>query len=76
MTTPFLELPDNLSVRAAAEWVGVSDDALYDEIRARRLRVKRVGRRIVVPKAWLLEWRDAPDPREVEAAGRMLGAAR
>jgi excisionase family DNA binding protein len=52
---PRLESPDRetVDVRKAAARLGVSKVHLYDEIRAGRFPVIRIGRRVLIPKSYL-----------------------
>ncbi|WP_257349072.1 helix-turn-helix domain-containing protein [Pseudalkalibacillus decolorationis] len=47
-----------LSVAESAEYIGVSEDLLRKEIREKRLRHIRIGRRILLKKHSLDHWMD------------------
>lgn len=75
--TRFADLPDILTLDEAAAYLRISYVHCWRECEAGRLRHRRSGRRVLIFKQALLEWLDAPDPRQVEDAGtRLLGAKR
>ena len=50
-----------VSVRRAAALLGVSEDSVYQKVRAGELPHKRLGRRIIIPRAALERWLDKAD---------------
>ena len=44
------------TIEEAAKLASVGRTSLYNEIRSRRLKTRKVGRRRVVPRAELLRW--------------------
>jgi hypothetical protein len=60
-------MPDPMSPKNVAAILGVCTDLVYDEIRAGRLRVKRLGgeRRptYLILKAWYREWFEGGEKR-------------
>lgn len=61
------ELPEMLSVRQAAEVIGVSGSVLYEEIAAGRFTlVTKIGKRMKVPLRRLLRWIDESADRPME----------
>ena len=51
--------PDVLNVRQAAEALGVCEMAVYRLIQNHEIGVRRVGRRILVPKICLVDYLNA-----------------
>ena len=69
-----------LTVREAAHQLGVSVSYYYREAKHGRLPAKRIGRRLVVPKAALIEFlnadfRNAPSGERATAARQGGGVA-
>jgi excisionase family DNA binding protein len=52
----FADLPDVLTVEEAAPLLRCGTKLVYEMIRAGELPAKRLGRRVVVPKARLVRW--------------------
>jgi len=57
------------TVDEAAAMLGIGRDLIYDEIRMRHLRSKKVGARRIIGRHHILEWLDA-DERERRLLGR------
>lgn len=53
---PFDQLPDVLTMEEFAEYARISRTQAYEEVAQHKIRVKRVGRRILVPKAAVADW--------------------
>ena len=49
------------TVEQAAAMLGIGRDLIYDEIRKRHLRSKKVGARRIIGRHHILEWLDADD---------------
>ena len=66
-----------LSIDEAAAALGVSRSALKEEIYGGRIHVKRVGRRVLIPRWALDQYLDNPDAQEAaldaEKIGRLEG---
>jgi excisionase family DNA binding protein len=45
-----------LSVREAAELLGVSKDTIYDQVKAQAIPYRKLGGRVVIPRAALEKW--------------------
>ncbi|MGD0620924.1 MAG: helix-turn-helix domain-containing protein [Thermacetogeniaceae bacterium] len=50
------QLKDAYSVREAAEKLGVSKDTVYDQVKAKTIPFRKLGGRVVIPKAALEKW--------------------
>lgn len=63
------ELPDVLTVRQVADFLGVADNTVYESVRRRELPSVRVGRRVLVGRAALVRFLEGADEE-----GRAFGA--
>lgn len=52
----FKEYPDILTVKDVAEALGIGKNTAYQLVREKRIGCKRIGRKIIVPKACLVDY--------------------
>ena len=70
------EMPDPMTITEAARVVGVAEALMYREAREGRLYARRIGRRLLVPKAGFVRWLDGTEDEVDQRPGPPLAVVK